>query len=155
MKAQFRTEVGQNKLTMTKTNQIKLLRATQQVQSFEKNRKLKVLAQKSLPTHKDITHKLNLYSTCFFTDSLLAFGLFISFSVLTCELAFVMFSRVKQLARRLSSLNLCRQRLAVSLTMGSFRFSAVGQSGHVSTTAVAGTEHKDQEVQRSKQNSEV
>lgn len=70
----------------------------------------------------------------------------------TWELALVTFSRRKWLPRRLSLLNLCRESLAVSMTTGSFTLSAVGQSGHSSTTAVAGTADGDQRGQRSKVN---
>lgn len=66
----------------------------------------------------------------------------------TCELALVTFSRRKWLLRRLSLLNLCRERLAVSLTTGSFTLSAVGQSGHTYNKAVAGTADGDQQGQR-------
>lgn len=61
---------------------------------------------------------------------------------LTCELALVMFSRPKILASPLSALNLSSDRFTVSFTTGSFKLSAVGQSGHTLTTAVAGTEHR-------------
>lgn len=39
-----------------------------------------------------------------------------------------------------SLLNFSRDRFTVSATIGSFRLSVVGQSGHVFTMAAAGTE---------------